>query len=145
MLIGYCLLFLNNSKKHRIIKGCIHILALWFFVMITGMAPSAMRAATMFTLIVIGEMFFERADIFSNVATSAFILLLINPNYIYDVGFQLSYSAVIGIVALKPFLDNFLTIPTPKDWEKWYYNKYGSTIRKCRSLDEGSKSNKKSG
>ena len=127
ILVSYCLFFLSNSKKHRIIKGCIRILVLWFFVMITGMAPSAMRAATMFTLIVIGEMFFERADIFSNVATSAFILLLINPNYIYDVGFQLSYSAVIGIVALKPFLDNFLTIPTPKDWEKWYYNKYGST------------------
>lgn len=126
ILVSYCLFFLSNSKKHRIIKGCIRILVLWLFVMITGMAPSAMRAATMFTLIVIGEMFFERADVFSNVATSAFILLLINPNYIYDVGFQLSYSAVIGIVALKPFFDTLPTIPTPKEREKWHYNKYGN-------------------
>lgn len=127
MLAGYCLFFLSNSKQHRIVKGCIRILVLWFFVMITGMAPSAMRAATMFSLIVIGEMFFERADVFSNVATSAFILLLINPNYIYDVGFQLSYSAVIGIVALKPFFDNIPAIPQPKDWSKWHSNIYGET------------------
>ena len=134
ILVSYCLFFLSNSKKHRIIKGCIRILVLWLFVMITGMAPSAMRAATMFSLIVIGEMFFERADVFCNVATSAFILLLINPNYIYDVGFQLSYSAVIGIMALKPFFDNLPTIPTPNDWKKWHYNKYGNTTSSSKFI-----------
>lgn len=120
ILVGYCLFFLSNSKRNRIIKGCVRIVVLWFFAMITGLAPSAMRAATMFSLIVIGEMISTRTNTFSNIATSAFILLLINPNYIYDVGFQLSYAAVIGIVTLKPFFDNFISIPQPKKHTEYY-------------------------
>jgi len=64
-----------------------------------------MRAATMFSLVSIATNINRRANIYNTLATSAFILLLINPNNISEVGFQLSYSAVFGIVFLQPKLE----------------------------------------
>ena len=125
MLAGYCLFFLGNTKRHRIIKGCIQLIVLWLFAMITGLAPSATRATIMFSLIVIGEMFFTRANIYSNIATSAFIILLFNPNILYDIGFQLSYFAVVGIVALQPFFFRLISIPKPVNLIMWYHNRNG--------------------
>lgn len=123
-MVGWCLFFIGNSKKHRIIKGCIQIIILWIFAGITGLAPSASRAASMFSLVVIGEMFLSRANIYNNLATSALILLVADPYLIYDIGFQLSYFAVIGIVSIQPTLYNLFSFSN-KDWIKAYYNKNG--------------------
>lgn len=51
----------------------------------------------MFTIIIIAETFHRNTNIYNSIAASAFILLLINPYSLYDVGFQLSYLAVLGL------------------------------------------------
>ena len=114
MMVGYCLFFLGNSRTHRAIKGCIKLAVLWFFAMATGLAPSAMRAAIMFSLITIGQMLYTRNNVYNNIATSAFFLLLADSNLIFDVGFLLSYSAVTGIVSLHPWLSGLIVFPNTK-------------------------------
>ena len=111
LLAGYCLFFLSNSRRHRIIKGCFQLLVIWFFVLLTGMAPGTTRAGLMFSLFVIGRMFFTSPPALNTIAASAVILLSVNPLLLFDVGFQLSYCAVIAIVLLVPPLERIVPIP----------------------------------
>ena len=80
------------------IKTGITIACLWLFALITGASPSVLRAATMFTFLLIGQSLNRNTNIYNTLAGSAFCLLLFNPFLIVEVGFQLSYLAVIGIV-----------------------------------------------
>ena len=93
--------FIHRTKK---LRALILLAALWLFALITGLSPSVMRAATMFSFIAAGEAFQRRAFTYNNIAASAFILLFINPGNLFEVGFQLSYMAVIAIVFLHPYL-----------------------------------------
>lgn len=111
MLVGYCLFFLSNKRRHRIIKGCIQLVSIWFFVLLTGMAPGTMRAGLMFSLIVVGKMFFSRPPTLNAIAGSAVILLTINPLTLFEIGFQLSYASVISIVILVPYMQELVPIP----------------------------------
>ncbi len=108
--------FLTRKKSLRILRFCIIIVMLWFYALITGLSPSVNRAALMFTIIIIAETFHRNTNIYNSIAASAFILLLINPYSLYDVGFQLSYLAVLGIVFLHPRIYSWFTFNT------WFMN-----------------------
>lgn len=71
---------------------------LWLFSILTGASPSVMRATVMFSFIAVGKTFFKQASVYNMLAASAFVLLCHNPYYLWSVGFQLSYLAVMGIV-----------------------------------------------
>ncbi|MBA2250736.1 MAG: ComEC family competence protein [Chitinophagaceae bacterium] len=88
-------------KKSKILKVIFTLTCLWLFSLLTGGAASVLRSAVMFTCIVIGENFARRSSIFNSLAASAFILLCYNPYFLWDVGFQLSYLAVAGIVIFQ--------------------------------------------
>ena len=111
MIVGWCLFFLSNRRPTRIIKGCIQLLAIWAFAILTGMAPATMRAALMFSLIVIGQMFFTRPPTLNIIAASALILLIAKPLLLFDVGFQLSYCSVLGIIFLVRPLEELMPFP----------------------------------
>lgn len=102
--------FLRNHKTGRFSFIIISILLLWSYAFITGLSPSVMRASTMLSIYIIGENLNRRASIYNSLAASALFLLLINPNNLFDVGFQLSYSAVFGIVYLQPKLSKLLIV-----------------------------------
>ncbi len=78
------------------------ILCIWGFALVTGASPSVLRAATMFSFLAAGLALKRTTNIYNTLAASAFLLLLINPNLVYHVGFQLSYLAVLGIVYFQP-------------------------------------------
>src|SRR6186713_2491071 len=71
---------------------------LWLFSLLAGAQPSVLRSAVMFTCIVLGDSFSRKSSIYNTLALSAVLLLCINPYWIWDVGFQLSYAAVLSIV-----------------------------------------------
>ncbi len=99
--------YVKSSAITRVILilGC-----LWLFSLITGASASVLRSAVMFTCIIIGKEFFKQASIYNSLASSAFLLLCYDPFLLWDVGFQLSYFAVVGIVWLqKPIQDLYYT------------------------------------
>ena len=80
---------------------------LWLFAFLTGLPASVTRAVTLFSFISIGNYFNQPKAIYNALAISAFLILLVNPNAIFDVGFQLSYAAVLSIVLFQPFYRKF--------------------------------------
>lgn len=109
LLLGYMLSFLNKNKKTIWIKVGIITGVLWFFVLLSGFSAPAVRAAFMFSLILLGKTLFEHVETVNIVLVSAFFSLCINPFWLADVGFQLSYIAVLGIIYLYPFFYNMFT------------------------------------
>ncbi len=101
-VIAFLLSFLQRSQRGRLLHALACVATLWLFALITGGSVSVMRAATMFTCVIVAQASQRRANIFNTLALSAFLLLLINPYYLLSVGFQLSYLAVLGIVYLQP-------------------------------------------
>jgi competence protein ComEC len=106
LLLGYMLSFLNKNKKTTWIKVFLIVIVLWFFVLLSGFSAPAVRAAFMFSLILLGKTLFEQVETANIVLVAAFFSLCINPFWLADVGFQLSYIAVLGIIYLYPFFYN---------------------------------------
>lgn len=111
-------------KKSRHAKAILLITCLWLFSLLTGGSASVLRSAVMFTVIIAGKYYFRRSSVYNSLAASAFILLCYNPYFLWDVGFQLSYCAVIGIVALQQFI-----------FRKWYIrNRVGRELWSMASV-----------
>jgi len=104
LIADYLFFFLRKQKKAVWLRPTLIILVIWLYSVITGLAPSVLRASLMFTLITIGNSLNRQSHTFNTLAASAFILLVINPAMLYDLGFQLSYGAVAGIVAFQPHI-----------------------------------------
>jgi len=98
--------FMGNYPTSKKIRQIIIVLLLWIYAFVTGLSASVNRSAMMFSLISLGVCLEKRGTTLNIVVLSAFILLIINPLLLYDVGFQLSYAAVTGIVVLYPALRN---------------------------------------
>lgn len=96
--IALLLSFLNRTKRQRIIKSIFIILFLWAYAFITGLSPSVMRSAFMFSFVAFATCLNRQSQIYNTILMSAFFMLVVNPNYLFDIGFQLSYSAVISII-----------------------------------------------
>lgn len=108
LIFSQLLSFFEKFKYGKIIKGILLILILWSYAILTGLSPSVMRAATMFTFIVAAKMTNRNSSFFNTLAASALTLLIYNPLLIMEVGFQLSYMAVIGIVIIQPWVNNWI-------------------------------------
>ncbi|MFC5047379.1 ComEC/Rec2 family competence protein [Aquimarina hainanensis] len=116
--IGILLLLLQNlltpihrfGKKGKYISVSLTIIFLWFFAILTGVSPSILRATVMFSFIALGTTLATKASIYNAIIISIFVILCYHPMFIYDVGFQLSYAAVLSIVLIKPRLDSLLQI-----------------------------------
>ena len=106
LILNTLLSILDSSKKGRLIKAIIILIGLWVYALITGLSPSVLRASTMFSFLVVGTAINRNSSIYNTLAASAFFLLIVNPNLLFEVGFQLSYIAVIGIVYLQPLIYN---------------------------------------
>lgn len=102
-LLNLLLKSFSKRKKLRWLKPLLVITGLWLFAILAGGGPSVIRSAVMFTCIVIGESMKRKTSIYNTLAVSAFLLLCYNPFWLWDVGFQLSYAAVLSIVIfMKP-------------------------------------------
>lgn len=102
MVLNILLLPLRKSKRLLVLHSFIIIISIWFFALITGLAPSVTRAALMFTFFTIGNNSRRNPSSFNSLAASAFLILLFDPNALFNVGFQLSFLAVIAILFFQP-------------------------------------------
>lgn len=101
-LLNFLLGFMNRKKKLMIAKTLLIISLVWFYALITGLAPSITRAAIMISFVLIAKAKSKSVNIFNVLGLSAFIILLYNPFSLVNVGFQLSYIAVGGLIYLYP-------------------------------------------
>ncbi|WP_183671898.1 ComEC/Rec2 family competence protein [Parabacteroides faecis] len=105
--------FLPKSPFYRWLKYLLTLCLLWCFVVITGLAPSAVRAGLMLTLYLTGRVLRRTTDGYNTLAAAAFCMLAFNPLYLFDVGFQLSYLAVLSILFLQPRLQDLIMVRNP--------------------------------
>jgi competence protein ComEC len=101
-LIYAMLLFLfkplHKRKTTAVLSAIIILIVIWLFTLLAGAAPSVLRSAVMFTFIFTGRLINRKGNVYNTLAASAFCMLVYNPFILWDVGFQLSYAAVISIM-----------------------------------------------
>lgn len=108
VLLGLAVL-LRLSPRAR---NCLMVLGLVFYTCVTGLTPSVIRASLMAFGILVSQWVLRRWDFYTGLALAALVLLLINPYYLQDSGFQLSFVVTWGLVYLTPFLDKvFIFLP----------------------------------
>lgn len=104
-ILNTLLFGLRGSKRGRYTKFAIEASILWAFATLSGFSPSVLRAVIMFTMFSLGEASFERKNSLNILLASAFIILTFDPKAVFDISFQLSYLAMIGIITLyKPIV-----------------------------------------
>lgn len=117
--VGFIMLFINfilkpipNTRKGSFIKLSCVILALALFAIISGLSPSVLRSVVMFSFVATGNHLRRSGNIYHTLLVSIFLILLFEPYFLFDVGFQLSYIALFFILWLQPLLNK---IWTPKN------------------------------
>lgn len=95
-------LSLSKKQKNNYLLGLVGII--WLYAFLTGLSPSVVRSATMFSLLTLGQMRDRKPSIYNVLAFSAMLMITFNPDVIFEVGFQLSYLAVLGIVMIQPLI-----------------------------------------
>ena len=126
MVFFYLLKPVAKIRRGAIIRLVILVLILWFYALFTGMSASVVRASTMFTAVAFAQSVKRITNIYNTIALSALVLLCIRPNLLFEVGFQLSYSAVLGIVSFQPLFESWWT-PRSKVG-KWIVGLLGVSI-----------------
>src|SRR6188768_2651209 len=97
-----------QKRKLKWLRPIFILTGLWLFSLLAGAQPSVLRSAFMFTCIVLGDSFTRKSSIYNTLALSAVLLLCINPYWLWDVGFQLSYAAVLSIVIFMQPIYNLI-------------------------------------
>lgn len=109
--VGFLLLFLTfilspipNTKRGALLKLILILLSLATFALVAGLAPSVVRSVTMFSFVAIGYQLRRSINIYHTLLVSILLILLFQPSFLFDVGFQLSYIALFFIIWLQPLL-----------------------------------------
>src|SRR6218665_1797357 len=110
--------FLLKGIQKRVKYGnwifmIIVLILLWAYAIFTGLSSTVLRATVMFSFVQIGTTINRRHNIYNILAVSALVLLCYNPYWLVDVGFQLSYLAILGIVYLHPYLNQLINPTNP--------------------------------
>ena len=92
----------QNNRFVRFLRLLLILTGIWAFALISGLSMAVVRASVMFSFISIGSQWFMRSNIYNTLALSAFIILMHDPYSIYEVGFQLSYAAMLSILFFYP-------------------------------------------
>jgi len=110
IMLSFLLSFLDRFRYGKPIKAVLIILLIWYYALLTGFSPAVCRAAVMISMVIIGKTYSRHINTLNILAISAFFLLLYDPLFITDVGFQLSYLAVFGLIVLQPVVYNWVDI-----------------------------------
>lgn len=101
LLASFLLSFLGGKKSRKVVKQLLLLALIWFYALLAGLSPSILRASLMISLVIVGELMQRKGFAVNSIAASAFVLLCINPYNLLEIGFLLSYAAVVGIVLLQ--------------------------------------------
>lgn len=95
---------LKRWKYGIFLHSILVVLLLWTFAVLSGLSPSVTRAVTMFSFFAFAQLSNRRSNGINTLFLSLLTLLIINPLWLFQVGFQLSYLAIFFILWLHPIL-----------------------------------------
>lgn len=107
MFLNFLLNFLPKNNMTSYFKLAIIVLGLWGFAILAGLSPSVIRSVTMFNFVAVGMHLKRKTNIFHTLLVSMLLILLFEPSFLFDVGFQLSYLALFFIIWLQPVFIDF--------------------------------------
>lgn len=113
LLLSYLLQPFHVLKHGKLITSILIVTILWGYAIIAGLSASVVRAVSMFSAIAIGIYLNRPSNLYNTLVLSMFFLLLLNPYFLFEVGFELSYLAVFSIVWIQPKLQ---VLWKPKYW-----------------------------
>ena len=107
-LMNILLFSLPLLRRGHLLHSLIVIIVIWLYALMTGMSASVMRAAAMFTALQLSMLFTTDYRGLNTLFSVGCIMLLLNPNLLFDVSFQLSFVAVMAILSMAvPLLLRF--------------------------------------
>lgn len=112
----YALLFFilqpvaKRGNAGRCLRSVFLIVLLWAFAFFTGFSPSVVRSVTMFSILALADVFGRQSFSLNTLAATAWFMLLCNPAWLFDVGFQLSFVAVTFILLIQQPIYHLFTI-----------------------------------
>lgn len=119
-IINLLLAFMDRYRYGKLCKALLSITFIGYYSLLTGLSPAVCRAAIMISLIIIGKTYNRRVNTLNILAVSAMLILLCDPFLLTDVGFQLSYLAVAGLIVFQPIVYNWLDVDN-----KWLNKLWG--------------------
>jgi competence protein ComEC len=109
LVLNFLFGFMERHQTGKVIKLVLVISLIWFYALISGLSPSVLRSVIMLSIYIFAKSFRKDTNSYNIIAFSAFSMLLFNPFLLYDVGFQLSYISVLGLVLLQAKISSWFT------------------------------------
>lgn len=103
-ILSFLVSFIGKQSRLYKLRQIVIIILLWLYAIMTGLSPSIIRATIMLTIIIANTFFSGRTYSFNTLFFTAFLILLFSPLSLYDIGFQMSFSAVFAILFFGPTL-----------------------------------------
>ncbi len=101
LVLNFVLGFLKRNRPGKFILPILLMLCIWCYALVTGLAPPVVRASCMISFFILGNSLGKQNNVYNTLAASALLMLMLNPFVLFSAGFQLSYTAVIGIISLQ--------------------------------------------
>ena len=110
--IIYTLLSLLLSRRRwQMVSQIVIIVSIWLFVFLVGLSASVVRSAVMVSIYALLSLGHRDKLSVNTLAFAAIVMLLFNPMALFDVGFQLSFMAVLTILLFYPLLESLWSQP----------------------------------
>ncbi len=110
MLLTLLFPYRGRNRLLVLLRETVVVAALWAFAYVAGLPASVVRAATLFSLMSLGRCLRQEPSSLSSLAFAAIAMLIFSPHLLFDVSFQLSFSAVFAILLLTPPLQEVLNV-----------------------------------
>lgn len=108
-VLSFLLGLFFRQHSLRWLRELFTIVLLWGFALLVGMPASVVRAVSMCTLYIVARWFSDGTTSSLHILMlTAFLMLLVRPLYLFDVGFQLSFMAMVSILWIEPYLGQFM-------------------------------------
>lgn len=98
-------------KIPKLLSSLCVILFLWIYCVLTGFGISTVRAVIMITIVLLSKVLLRSYDVYTSLSLAAFLILLKQPLFLWDAGFQLSLTALLGLLIIAPIFNKIFCLP----------------------------------
>ena len=110
LLLDKILFVFDRRNWSKLIKYLVILLSIWFYAMLTGFSPAVLRSALMLSVMVTANALRKTSSGLNMLAFSGCCLLVSDPFILFDMGFQLSYLSVFGLLTIQPLIKKWIRV-----------------------------------